>query len=1110
MSHKSTNPMSQLLRFPLPLTTGTTKEVAFDSSSSGGHRLLCFVEPGDASPRFVIPLEGGRFVNNVTDKGPCIFLVTSAGEFEFQCTSRESCEGWNEVLTEAGVTQFKFTQLYKLTKFLGEGSFARVYLGQHLYTGEEVVVKAVDMRAAVDSNQSALAEIGILRDISHPSISRLYAAYEQDNHTCMVLEYLRGGELFDAIVKGGPVREDTARRAMKRIFSALEELHLRGIVHRDVKTENLMLENENDVASVKLIDFGLATRLGSPHMSMRCGSPGYVAPEILANHPYDCKVDVFSAGVICFILLEGRPPFLGKGLLEIVRKNLRCQISFSAPQWASVSPAAVAFIQACCSVDPAKRLSSTEALSHPWMNGAWEMPKNPFHLTLPFPPVSTVPSDLLGEGETVEGSADTAASSGEASVSAVERSDSCNDDMAPISFVGGEEEEEEQQYRVSRRDGGSGGGYPASDERSFLSPDSRPPAGGGGGGAAQPSKETAPSSSPSSSNSSLSTARALPIPPGGSPSPSPSARVSSIAALQMIGGDCEEDEDEKGMMVEGGGKRSFNGGFLDCQDLQTWSRSRINLPLAELRGELEGRVGGSSGSSGENRSRSVSPAPCGVPTVALPLSDREGDVSVAPYSSACTPPLVSDGAQPSGEVLVGSCAVEGRGDGGEFGDTEASRLLNRLHTSVPILATASVRLRRARLQKTLFGGIDPQTGVRKRTADNSQNAAHLSFLSAAEAAKTRAADMPLSFPSDERECEGGGWGDLEDSGALRRFSTLAHFWTSAHVASVPHPTACDPTAALPPQKAAASIPENQHQAPTDCGRDAGRGGDSGVESGRPPRSSSSLLISSAGESRAAAEKRGGMCEEEEGREGVTQREQQQQQQQSDAGSSTVLCKCCHSGLSQISQAPPSMCHTPETPSLTLPTSRQTSRTDDESGTVKGIAVSEVEEEEEEGGEREEEVLRHDHRRRSAPAEGPLPGGQIALIEDGPSEWAGSRLLRGDRSVGLLRRRLFGRERFLSDPSQASHAFATAVKGGLAALRRYETSPLESEGGGKTIEGGGSPLTCSVRRERSGSSVSSLSSRRTAARTELRASLVAAAVVDLSSLRSLGGRGGGEG
>ncbi|KFG49566.1 CAM kinase, SNF1 family [Toxoplasma gondii p89] len=331
-----------------------------------GFYLLCWKEKTSTTPKFKIPLADARLVNNITEQGPCVYIIASNGEYEFQCSEPRICNLWLDTLQQLGCRLLKFTDLYRLTDFIGEGSFAKVYIGVHLFTGEKVVVKAINKKKVLESN--VYTEIEVLRKVLHPYILRLYAAYEQEDYVCLVLEYLRGGELFDYLSEKGPVTEDQARHCMRRLLLALQCLHSKGVVHRDLKTENLILEAPDNPTTLKLIDFGLASTLGSPSMRMRCGSPGYVAPEILQDLPYGTKVDVFSAGIILYTLIAGFTPFRGSNVKEILKKNLRCQLNFTHHRWTNVTHSLKDLVAWMCCRNPEKRCAASAALTHPWFH----------------------------------------------------------------------------------------------------------------------------------------------------------------------------------------------------------------------------------------------------------------------------------------------------------------------------------------------------------------------------------------------------------------------------------------------------------------------------------------------------------------------------------------------------------------------------------------------------------------------------------------------------------------------------------------------------------------------------------------------------------------------
>ncbi|KAH7649224.1 hypothetical protein FG379_001581 [Cryptosporidium bovis] len=286
----------------------------------------------------------------------------SVSMYEFECHS--DFELWCSFFTSIGITLYNFRSLFHTTKLIGEGSFAKVYKGKNVITGEDIVLKAVDKKKVKESN--VYTEIEVLRRVHHPHIVQFIASFEEEDHVCLVLEFLGGGELFEWIAQKGAYTEEQAKIAMKKVLLALQWLHANNVVHRDLKTENLILEHKNCPESLKIIDFGLAASLGSSAMKMRCGSPGYVAPEILEDKIYTTKVDVFSIGVVLYTLLGGSPPFPGSNMKEILKKNIQGNVQFTSSRWKNISSSVKDLIKWMMAKDPESRCSAAQAIYHPW------------------------------------------------------------------------------------------------------------------------------------------------------------------------------------------------------------------------------------------------------------------------------------------------------------------------------------------------------------------------------------------------------------------------------------------------------------------------------------------------------------------------------------------------------------------------------------------------------------------------------------------------------------------------------------------------------------------------------------------------------------------------
>ncbi|CRH02816.1 protein kinase 2, putative [Plasmodium relictum] len=351
-------------RIEFPLATGAASHVSLIYDEKKNPYLLCWTSFYQEKPEFTVPLKGCRIINNITEIGPCVHIITSNEEYQFQCRSKEEYNEMSQFFNMLGFPILGFKNVYVLNKKIGKGSFSTAYIGTNILYGNRVVVKEVDKSKVKESN--VYTEIEVLRKVMHKYIIKLISAYEQEGYVYLVLEYLKGGELFEYLNNNGAYPEQIAKKAIKRILIALEALHSNGVVHRDLKMENLMLENPNDPSSLKIIDFGLASFLNSPSMNMRCGSPGYVAPEILKYASYGTKVDIFSLGVILFNILCGYPPFRGNNVKEIFKKNMRCHISFNTKHWVNKSDSVKEIILWMCSKNPDDRCTALQALGHPW------------------------------------------------------------------------------------------------------------------------------------------------------------------------------------------------------------------------------------------------------------------------------------------------------------------------------------------------------------------------------------------------------------------------------------------------------------------------------------------------------------------------------------------------------------------------------------------------------------------------------------------------------------------------------------------------------------------------------------------------------------------------
>ncbi|XP_051977184.1 calcium/calmodulin-dependent protein kinase type 1D-like isoform X2 [Xyrauchen texanus] len=238
-------------------------------------------------------------------------------------------------------------------------------------------VKCIPKKALKGKESSIENEIAVLRKIKHENIVSLEDIYESSNHLYLIMQLVSGGELFDRIVEKGFYTEKDASTLIRQVLDAVNYLHSMGIVHRDLKPENLLYFNPQDGSKIMISDFGLSKMEGTGDvMSTACGTPGYVAPEVLAQKPYSKAVDCWSIGVIAYILLCGYPPFYDENDSKLFEQILKADYEFDAPYWDDISDSAKDFISCLMEKDPAKRYTCDQALRHPWIAGDTALCKN--------------------------------------------------------------------------------------------------------------------------------------------------------------------------------------------------------------------------------------------------------------------------------------------------------------------------------------------------------------------------------------------------------------------------------------------------------------------------------------------------------------------------------------------------------------------------------------------------------------------------------------------------------------------------------------------------------------------------------------------------------------
>ncbi|KAE8692710.1 Calcium-dependent protein kinase 5 [Hibiscus syriacus] len=260
--------------------------------------------------------------------------------------------------------------LYTLGPKLGQGQFGTTHLCTELSTGIQYACKSISKRKLVakEDVDDVRREIQIMYHLAgHKNIVAIQGAYEDSLYVHIVMELCSGGELFDRIIQRGHYTERKAAELTKIIVGVVEACHSLGVMHRDLKPENFLLVNKDDDFSLKAIDFGLSVffKPGQVFTDV-VGSPYYVAPEVL-NKKYGPEADVWTAGVILYILLSGVPPFWAETQQGIFDAVLKGFIDFSSDPWPLISDSAKDLIRKMLCSQPSERLTAHEVLCHPWI-----------------------------------------------------------------------------------------------------------------------------------------------------------------------------------------------------------------------------------------------------------------------------------------------------------------------------------------------------------------------------------------------------------------------------------------------------------------------------------------------------------------------------------------------------------------------------------------------------------------------------------------------------------------------------------------------------------------------------------------------------------------------
>ncbi|CAK8997022.1 unnamed protein product [Durusdinium trenchii] len=299
------------------------------------------------------------------------------------CTSTKPAEapeksndkGKETASTAMGRAQFiidnpgKLLDFYDLDKKkLGEGSYGYVCKGKNKATNAIRAVKTI-AKGKMKNIERFKQEIAIMKMMDHPNIIKLYESFEDLRNIYLVMELCSGGELFDRIIDAGSFTEVVAAILMQQIIRAVYYMHQNNVTHRDLKPENFLFTSKEPIEKnfLKIIDFGLSCKYSEGQvLATKAGTPYYVAPQVLQGK-YDQAADLWSCGVIMYVLLCGYPPFFGESDAEVLSKVKTGSYSFNPADWKNVSEDAKSLIRQLLKMNPKERYSAEAALNHEWI-----------------------------------------------------------------------------------------------------------------------------------------------------------------------------------------------------------------------------------------------------------------------------------------------------------------------------------------------------------------------------------------------------------------------------------------------------------------------------------------------------------------------------------------------------------------------------------------------------------------------------------------------------------------------------------------------------------------------------------------------------------------------
>lgn len=331
-----------------------------------GSNLKCFKRAEDSVPEWELALQNTHVIAH-SERMEIEIRGWDRVE-EFAADTPEQFQDWYHALHYASEKSIK--DYYAFVKTIGEGHFGKVLLAKDRRTREKFAVKVIKKSTTETRSQTLIQrELDILRLVSHHNIVRLFDLFDTQDKLYFVLEFMRGGALYEVLSsKDIHFSEERASCIIKDVLHGLVYLHEKGIVHRDVKPENILTTGKTWPFTSKLADFGLSNFLDTTAgLESKVGTPYFCAREVVTSETYGTKADLWSLGVVAYEMLSGRKPFEGTHTKSVLYAILDGKYSFPPKHWAQISTEARDFISKLICIDVDRRLSAQEALQHPWI-----------------------------------------------------------------------------------------------------------------------------------------------------------------------------------------------------------------------------------------------------------------------------------------------------------------------------------------------------------------------------------------------------------------------------------------------------------------------------------------------------------------------------------------------------------------------------------------------------------------------------------------------------------------------------------------------------------------------------------------------------------------------